>query len=159
MQNNNFLLDIVKDNKLVKQIAHEIKNSKGSPTEIISRIAHDYNFELPKGVNFEIHLASDDVYFFIIPAALMDTLEGIEDFIVAADSVRTIASTLGTAGSISTLSTASCGATTFTASSMFSVATMSSIAGYGHAPYVPPVRVMPGMPFTHIVFPGSGRHY
>ena len=133
MQNNNFLLDIFIDSKIVKQIAHEIINSKGSPQEIMASIAQDYNFDLPKKIKYEIHTASDDVYFFIIPAAL-DSIVGMEDFIVAAGNVQGRTATLGTVSSVSSFSSASCGATTFSVSSGATMSCMSTHAGFSRVP-------------------------
>ena len=86
MQDNKSLLDILSNNKFFKQIASEVKNSKGTPAEIMTRIANDYNIELPKNVAIEIHTASDDVLHFIIPADLSSNIDGMEETIVAAGS-------------------------------------------------------------------------
>ena len=130
MTKNNFLLDIVKDNKLIKQIAHELKNSKGSPAEIMASIARKFNFELPKNINFEIHTNTDGVYFFVMPAVFSDSIAGMEYFIVAAGNDRAKTSTFGTVSSASTFSSASCGATTFSASSGATISSMSTDGGY-----------------------------
>ena len=132
MPKNNSFLDIVKDKKIIKQIAHEIKNSKGSPAEIMASIARDYNFELPKNIKYEIHSDTDDVRFFVIPAVISDSIAGMEDLIVAANPIHVKNSTLGTLGSLSTFFSASCGATTFSASTGATVACMSTFGGYEH---------------------------
>ena len=117
MQNINILLEIANDSKFVKQIAHEVKNSKGSPTEIMARIAKDFNFELPKNLTIEVFMASDDVFHFIVPANLSGSIDGLEDSIVAAGNLHVRTSSTGTLSCASTVSCAS------SATSFFSLAT------------------------------------
>ena len=129
MQKNNIFLDIVNDRKLVKQIAHEIKNSKESPTEIMARIARDYNFELPELLAIEIHIASDEVFHFVIPANSNEGITEMEESMIAAGNSGLKRSSLGSVTSLSTVSSVSSAFAFFSVSSVGSASCLSTFAG------------------------------
>ena len=129
MQQNHNLLDIINDRKLVKQIAHEFKNSKGSPAEIMARIARDYNFELPEYLAIEIHIASDEVFYFVIPANSNEGITEMEESMLAAGNSGLKLSSLGTVTSLSTVSSISSAVAFFSVSSVGSASCVSSFAG------------------------------
>ena len=129
MQKSNILLDIVNDSKIVKQIAHEIKNSKGSPAEIMARIANDYNIELPKNLKYEIHIALDDVLFFIVPADLSGSISRLEESIVAAGGASVKLSSVGTVACVSTFLSASTLTCIFSSSTTGTISSVSTYAG------------------------------
>ena len=127
---NEYILNISNNSKIVKEIAQIVKNSKGTPAEITAKIANDYNLELPKNLNLEFHTASDDVFYFIIPADLSDSIEGIEDSIVAAGHTRVRPFSMGTASTMSTVLCASCSTSFFSASTAASGSCVSTFGGF-----------------------------
>ena len=127
---NEYILNISNDSKIVKEIARMVKNSTGSPDEIMAKIANHYRLELPKNLNLEIHIATDDVFYFVIPIENSDSTAGIEESIVAAGGAEVKLYTAGTLSCASTYSCASCVTSFFSLSTAGSAFCLATFGGY-----------------------------